>query len=152
MTRIPCGLILVCSLYAQGFDVASIKPVTHPVGPDYNNQVTLRPASFSAHNVTLKRLIVEAYAIQAPQLSGPKWLAQNEYDIEAKFEPARRTRLPAMLQQLLTERFHLATHRDTKEMIRSALDAARPGQRSWPSPNGGRPATSARSHRPRRRL
>src|SRR5262249_53581894 len=116
MKRVLCLSILACSAAAQSFDVASVKQSARPVGTDYNNQVTIGPAAFTAKNVTLGRLIVEAYGIQAPQLAGPKWLTQNEYDVEAKFDPAARGQLPAMLQQLLASRFHLATHRESRDM------------------------------------
>jgi uncharacterized protein (TIGR03435 family) len=105
-------------LQAQSFEVASVKPSLRAVGKDYNNQVTFSPAGFSAKNVTLKRLIGDAYSLQPPQVfGGPKWLDENEYDIEAKAgNPATKEQLRAMLQPLLAGRFHLQVHRETREM------------------------------------
>src|ERR1700734_1078543 len=67
---------------APAFDVASVKPVQHPVGPDYNNQLTYSPNGFTARNVTVKRLVAEAYGLQLSQVSGPGWIDQTEYDTE----------------------------------------------------------------------
>jgi uncharacterized protein (TIGR03435 family) len=112
------ALALAWVLQAQSFDVASVKPSVRTAGKDYNNQITIGTAGFSGKNVTLKRLIGEAYGLQAPQVfGGPKWLDENEYDIEAKAGgPATREQLRAMLQPLLADRFHLKVHRETKEM------------------------------------
>ena len=44
------------------FEVVSVKPVEHIVGLDYNNRLTYSPNGLTARNITLKRLIAEAYA------------------------------------------------------------------------------------------
>src|SRR5580658_6831971 len=99
--------LVIGALRAQGFDVASVKPSAKPVGPDYNNQITIGPSTFSGKNVTLKRLIVQAYGVTPPQVfAGPKWLDESEYDVEAKADRAvSRAQLRAMLQPLLAARF-----------------------------------------------
>src|SRR6478736_5314600 len=66
------------------FDVASVRPSQRVVGLDYNNQIAYSPTGITARNVTLKRLIAEAYHLQLNQISGPDWLGRDEYDIEAK--------------------------------------------------------------------
>lgn len=92
----------------QTFEVASVKPSEHPVGPDYNNQLRVSPSGFSARNTTLRRLISEAYRVQLLQVVGPAWLDQNEYDVEARFNgPAAADTLRPMLRALLADRFHL---------------------------------------------
>ena len=72
------------STTAPAFDVASVKPSQRLVGPDYNNQLTYSPTGIAARNVTLKRLLAEAYHLQQSQVTGPGWLDKNEYDIDAK--------------------------------------------------------------------
>src|ERR1700735_2221003 len=104
--------LLLCAgaVFAQSFDVASVKVSEKLVGPDYNNRVTLSPAGFSGRNVTLKRLVMEAYGLQPYQVvaGGPKWLDSVEYDVEAKAGgPVPGEQLRRMLQTLLTDRFHL---------------------------------------------
>ena len=100
------------------FEVASVKPSARLVGPDYGNRMSYLPTGFSAKNVTLKRLIAESYHVQPFQVAGgPKWLDSAEYDVEARAASAEtRENLRASLQALLTGRFHLALHRETKEM------------------------------------
>src|ERR1700722_17548122 len=72
-------------MHAQSFDVASVKASARAVGKDYNNQIAIGPSNFTGRNVTLQRLIVDAYGIDPPQVfGGPKWLDENEYDVEAK--------------------------------------------------------------------
>ena len=57
---------------------------------------------------------------------GPKWLTSDRFDIVAKAEEgASPTQLPSMLQALLTDRFKLAVHHETKELPIYALALAR---------------------------
>jgi uncharacterized protein (TIGR03435 family) len=102
---------------APAFEVASVRPSQHAVGPDYNNQITYSPAGITARNVTLKRLIAEAYRLQMNQIFGPSWLDRNEYDIEARAAGvASREQMAPMLQGLLTEPFNLTKHSEIREM------------------------------------
>jgi uncharacterized protein (TIGR03435 family) len=99
------------------FDVASVKPSQHQVGPDYNNQLTWSPAGLTARNATLQRLVAEAWHLQLKQVSGPPWIDRNEYDIEAKAAgPATSQQMAAMLQSLLATRFNLKQHTETRDM------------------------------------
>jgi uncharacterized protein (TIGR03435 family) len=99
------------------FDVASVRPSQHTVGPDYNNQFTYLPNGISGRNVTLKRLLAEAYHLQLNQISGPNWLGQSEYDVDAKTaDGVTRDQLDQMLRSLVAERFHLAEHSEMREM------------------------------------
>src|SRR5690349_6512843 len=63
------------------FDVASVKPSQKLVGPDYNNQFTFPPVGITGKNVTLKRLIAEAYQVQLTQVVGPRWLDRNDVTV-----------------------------------------------------------------------
>ena len=111
MKHTAAAWVLCAAGFAQtGFEVASVKPSAQTVGPDYNNHLTLGPASLSAGNVTLKRLIGEAYGLEPYQISGPAWIAVNEYQVEVQGIIDLE-----YLQLLLSERFGLATHRDSKE-------------------------------------
>ena len=118
MTRLILLASLAAAAHAQTFDVASVKPSAKPVGKDYNNQITIGPSTFSAKNITLQRLIVEAYNLEPPQVfAGPKWLDESEYEVEAKADRAvSRDDLHKMLQPLLASRFHLVIHHETREL------------------------------------
>jgi uncharacterized protein (TIGR03435 family) len=99
------------------FEVASAKPSEHLVGPDYNNQLTFTPAGLMARNATLRRLVAEAFRLQMNQVLGPSWLDQNEYEIEARTgSPATREQVLLMLRTLLTDRFSLKQHSETRNM------------------------------------
>jgi len=102
---------------ALTFDVASVKRSQTVLGPDANNRFTLAPAGITARNATLRRLIAEAYHLQLRQVLGPGWLDESEYDVEAKAagRVAEEERA-LMLQTLLSDRFRLKQHRETREL------------------------------------
>jgi len=136
-------------LRAQTFDVTSVKLSEKPVGKDYNNHITIGPSTFTAHNITLKRLIVEAYSIEPPQVfGGPKWLDETEYDVEAKAAQAvPRDELRKMLQPMLAARFHLSIHRETRELKIFELVVDKGGPKVQPVKDGeGTPAPLGSRH------
>jgi uncharacterized protein (TIGR03435 family) len=137
------SLILLCPTgLAQrtdsaAFDIASVKPSERRVGPDYNNRLAFSPAGFSARNVTLRRLISEAYGLQLRQVIGPDWLDQNEYDIEARADHAAgREQRDLMLRALLSERFDLKQHSESREMRVYELVTDRAGPKIHPVKDG----------------
>ncbi len=107
------------------FDVASVKPT----GADVSGSWYEFPPGgrFNVVNNTLKSMIEFAWDLQPFQISGgPPWLDSIHYDINAKSEIVpKMEEIGPMLQALLTERFHLAIHRDTKELPIYALVVAR---------------------------
>jgi uncharacterized protein (TIGR03435 family) len=71
-----------------------------------------------------------AYGLKPWQIQGPEWIAIERFDIIAKASVrAPAEQMKVMLQQLLTERFQLRTHRDKKEGPVMALVVARGGPR-----------------------
>jgi len=66
--------------------------------------------------MTPKQLIAIAYHFKEYQISGPDWIGEEHFDIEATIpEGASRDDVPAMLQSLLKDRFKLTTHTSTEE-------------------------------------
>jgi uncharacterized protein (TIGR03435 family) len=125
------------STTAPAFDVASVKPSPRLVGPDYNNQFTYTPTGITARNVTLKRMVAEAYHLQLNQVLGPSWLDNNEYDIEARAAGAgTKEQMSLMLRDLVAERFKLAQHSETREMRVYELVIDKSGPKIHPV-NGG---------------
>lgn len=115
------------------FEVASVRPSQHEVGPDYNNQIAVSPDRFRGRNVTLRRLVADAWQCQLDQVFGPPWLDHNEYDIEARLpEGASKEQIPLMLRSLLYERFHLKEHSDTRQMRVYELLVGQGGPRIHP--------------------
>lgn len=125
-----------CPVFAQSapqFEVASVKPSQQHVGPDYNNQFAFLPVGITARNVTLQRLLAEAFQLQLNQVLGPDWLERNEYDLQAQSAgPASKEQLALMLRNLLNERFHLKQHEESRNMRIYELVVAKGGLKIQP--------------------
>ena len=141
-TVFPAIFLVVTSLsHAQpapsGFEVASVRPSTREVGPDYNNKITRSPGEFSGRNVTLRRLIADAWQCQLKQVIGPLWLDRNEYDIQARLpEGTGSGQEAAMLWALLAERFGLRAHEETRRMQAYVLEVGGSGPKIQPAQPG----------------
>jgi len=125
------------------FEVASVRPSQHEVGPDYNNQITYSGDRFTGRNVTLKRLIAEALHCQINQVTGPAWIDRNEYDIEARLPTGTdHPQIALMLRTLLDARFQLKEHEESRDMRVYELTVARNGPKIQPVKAGAadRPA------------
>ena len=131
-----CAARLACS---QTFDVATIKP--HPQGADGRIRVMMSggpgssdPGRLNYENVSLKDVLTNAFNIRNYQLSGPVWLASERFDLTAKIPAgATKDQFRIMLQNLLTERFGMKVHRETKEMAAYVLVVAKNGPKLKPS-------------------
>ncbi|HUA92219.1 MAG TPA: TIGR03435 family protein [Terracidiphilus sp.] len=78
--------------------------------------------------MTPKQLLAIAYHVKEYQISGPDWLSDEHFDIEATLpDGTNRDDVPAMLQSLLKERFKLAAHKSTEEHKVLALVVAKGG-------------------------
>lgn len=119
------------------FDVASVRPSTRTVGPDYNNQIGWTAEGFTGKNVTLRRLIADAWKLQLDQVIGPPWLDRNEYDIEARAaDGATRDQKALMLQSLLADRFNLKQHSEMRSMRVYELTVGKDGPKIKPVGDG----------------
>ena len=105
------------------FDAASIKPANAPggrAGSAGGGYLQLAPARGTAlgRTVTTRRIILEAYHLTRFQLSGGwSWLDSDWFELDAKADgPADLAQLRVMLQTLLSERFKLLAHQETKEV------------------------------------
>jgi uncharacterized protein (TIGR03435 family) len=122
------------------FEVASVKPAG-PLDPaklmsgQQRLGVTLDAARVDMRSLSLGDLIRTAYQVKAYQISGPAWMETQRYDIVAKLpEGGKRGQIPAMLQTLLAERFHLLVHRSSSDVPAFALVVAKSGPRLKESP------------------
>ena len=114
-------LVLTGSSYGQpalpSFEVASVRSSPREVGPDYNNQIVYSPEEFRGRNVTLRRLVAEAWGCQLKQVVGPRWLDQNEYEVDARIPTGvSPNQITLMLRSLLADRFGLKQHSETQQM------------------------------------
>lgn len=129
------------------FEVASVRPSQREVGPDYNNQIAYSPDRFTARNVTLRRLIAEAWHCQINQIVGPPWLDHNEYDVEARLpEGTSHEQISLMLRGLLAERFHLKEHSETRQMRVYDLSVGKGGPKIQPVKPGDSTAAGPGLH------
>ncbi len=145
LRRVMPALVLVLAAYSQTFEVASVKPSAHAVGKDARGTVVVIGADrATARNISLKGIIVAAYDLQPFQVAGgPGWLDLDEFDLDARAgSPVSQAELRSMLQQLLKERFHLALHRDFKDMRVYALLIDKGGPKLHPTEGELRPTTS----------
>jgi uncharacterized protein (TIGR03435 family) len=120
-------------LYGQAsneFEVATIKPAPPQAGQRTHTRISTDTGTgkLTYANVNLKEAIGQAYKVQQNQISGPDWLETDRFDIVAKFPPqSEAEKVPLMLQALLSDRFKLTLHRETKELPVYALTVARNG-------------------------
>jgi uncharacterized protein (TIGR03435 family) len=147
LVRLSVIPILWAPAAQPSFEVASVRPSAHEVGPDYNNQISYSPDRFSARNVTLKRLIAEAWQCQINQVIGPPRLEHNEYDVDARTpDGTSRDQIALMLRTFLSERFHLEEHSEDREMRVYELTVGEGGPKIQPVQPGKASAQGSGFH------
>jgi uncharacterized protein (TIGR03435 family) len=134
--RIIVTLIVLAGIASAqpAFEVASVKADASETGVD---RIDISKGNVIIQNVSLRRLISMAYGIPDSRqylLSGPDWLESEHFDISAKYNPAiKDADVPPMLLSLLTERFKLATHRETRQISGYALVVGKNGSKLRPA-------------------
>jgi uncharacterized protein (TIGR03435 family) len=102
------------------FEVASVKPaINAPFGGGLPNSVPVAeilgfeggpgsktPGRIHYSGVTLKMILVRAYAMRPYQILGPGWMDTERYDIDAKY-PGETMDLPPILRQMVKTHFSL---------------------------------------------
>jgi uncharacterized protein (TIGR03435 family) len=138
-------------LYGQTFEVASVKVAPPPEGGGMRVGTSGGPGSkdpgrWSCLNMSLSNLISNAFDVPFYQLTGPDWMNQQRFNIEAKVpQGATRDDLKKMIENLLLERFGLQYHREPKDMTGFELVVAKGGPKlkeTGPPPEGGAPEWS----------
>jgi uncharacterized protein (TIGR03435 family) len=108
------------------FEVASVRPVKSNMKD--RKGMTIDPGRLTYINVSLQDCIQAAYGVRPYQVSGPAWIDSEHYEITAKAADATpRPELMRMLQTLLSDRFQLKLHHETKELSVYALVVAKNG-------------------------
>lgn len=117
------------------FDVISVKPNhsdLHGISLGYT------PDGLRATNIPILFLIKEAFALNDDQLFGiPDWVHSEKYDIDAKVGeadvPSMHTlthdQRRQMILEILTERFKLTYHRETRILPEYSLVIAKGGSK-----------------------
>jgi uncharacterized protein (TIGR03435 family) len=130
MMRTLFWLLAGLSVQTTNFEVASIRPSS--AAPGAGTSVNLfEGGRIRITNEPAKLLIRFAFRLQDAQIiGGPNWLDQDRFDIEAKTGRSQKPtaeEFEPMFQALLTDRFGLQFHRETKELTVGALVVAKGG-------------------------
>jgi uncharacterized protein (TIGR03435 family) len=131
--RIVLLAFMAMALRAQSpaFEVASVK--MHPAGDNGIVFPDLKDGTFTARNVSMRMLLRAAYELGESRITGPDWLDSDRYDLLARApQGVPDSELMPMLQALLKDRFHLAVHREMKEMPVFDMVVAKGGLKIWP--------------------
>ena len=121
----PLGALAADS--KKSFEVASVKPSTPiSIGDMHNFRILTGPrfgpgtedaTRWVCDNCSLGMLLASAYDLKRFQITGPKWIDSEKFDIAARVAPgATREDLRAMQQNLLADRFGLKARLEKKEM------------------------------------
>jgi uncharacterized protein (TIGR03435 family) len=143
MIRSPLALGVFASLVLASdapstFEVASIRP-----SQEGRETFDLRPGSITMRNVRLTGAIQWAYNVLDVQVSGPDWLNTTRFDIIAKAgAEAKEPEMKKMMQALLSDRFKLELHRQTKEVTAMVLTVAKGGHKMKEVEQEGSPSFS----------
>src|SRR3569623_1391170 len=145
-TPVVCAVAFLTTaglVFAQQFDAAAIHasaglPSIHmPMLDSSMRGGQLRQGRYEVRSATLVDLIATAYRVDRDRIDGgPPWMNTDIFDVIAK-APAATTpdSLRLMLQGLLTERFGLQVHPDTRPRPGLALTAG--SRLQLKSANGG---------------
>jgi Protein of unknown function (DUF3738) len=111
---------------ALTFEVASVKrnnmSESGRQGALFQENINTTQGGVTLRNVTLNSCIKFAFVLQDPQISGPDWITIERYDIVAKSSgPTSEEHLRLMLKALLSERFKLVVHSETRSLSVIAL-------------------------------
>jgi bla regulator protein blaR1 len=124
------------------FEIASIKPDKQEMGRlmMFTIKDPANDGRFYAEGPTLRMLLRIAYGVQDSQIvGGPSWMDTERFDIQAKADDAVNDQLKKlsedqglalkhrMLQALLTDRFKLTIHNETRDLPVYALVVAKNG-------------------------
>jgi uncharacterized protein (TIGR03435 family) len=140
--------IAAMAMPAQEFDVASVKPAAPPAGRGIfvgirGGPGTQDPNRISYVNESLRNLLSEAYSVRLFQVFGPAWIDTERFDIVATLPPnSTREQSRAMLQKLITDRFHAAIHREQREFPVFDLTIAKSGAKLTPAAATDKPGAS----------
>jgi uncharacterized protein (TIGR03435 family) len=123
------------------FEVVSVRP-EDPDGMAHMVKMSFSEDGYQAANATVAMLIKDAYGIGDKQIVGaPDWARSVRFEIDARIDSATVEQLgktdaagqklahQKMLQSLLTDRFMLTVHRESKELPIYTLVVAKNGSK-----------------------
>jgi uncharacterized protein (TIGR03435 family) len=139
------GLIVFACFQSYGqtadktltFDAASVKPAALPT-PDGRGRIMMQgpsggpgtkdPGRIHYPYSSLRNLLMTAYDVKAFQIQGPQWLDTERFEVNATMPPdTTKEQFGVMLRNLLTERFKMTVHKESKELPMYSLVVAKNG-------------------------
>jgi len=131
LALIAAGATLACLAQTAPpaqFEVASIRPAPPPVPGQVSLGLRIDGSQVSLRQFALRDELAVAFNLKQYQISGPDWLATAKFDIVAKLpDGAPRDQVRAMLEALLTDRFQIKAHHESKDFPVYALVVAKGG-------------------------
>lgn len=133
------------------FEVASLRPhvFNSDPGSESSNTTTSPGGRFTGHNVTVRKLIRNAFMVDDFQIFGaPGWIDTESYDIEAKTVGGveiTRDNISQLMKSLLESRFQFQYHRETRETTEYALEVGKSGSILKPDTSDTKPSISTNS-------
>lgn len=118
MVKIVCCLIFaIGTAYTQQFEAASVRLHTDATPSTGRSGIEETPGLIRIVNLSLRSVIASAFGVPGDRISGPSWLSDEAVDITAK-PPAgySHEQLQPLLRNLLSDRFKLAVHHESKEV------------------------------------
>jgi len=142
----------VCLAQQPAFDAVSVKAVNlanHPAFGNSGGPGTKDPGRVHFCCVSMVSLLMRAYDLQIDRIFGPSWITDNMgpnlYQVDATMPPdTTKAQFQSMMRTLLTERFHLEVHHETRNFPGYDLMVAKGGPKlkaSTPDPNAIIPDT-----------
>ena len=102
----------------------SAKWVEFSIGPASGVSASINPTMIRSDGLTLKAALATAFDIPAVRIIGPNWLGQTRYSITAVVGLDDQESFRPLLQQELTHRLTLQTHREMRPFEVLVLSAA----------------------------
>jgi uncharacterized protein (TIGR03435 family) len=120
------------------FEAASVKaagsqPIPSPTANGKKStgvKVSEDPGRITYQNTTLLPVLMRAYQVKRRQINGPAWLDNERYDIVATIpKDTPKEQIPAMLRNLLGERFKMIAHLENRQEKTYVLVVGKNGPR-----------------------
>lgn len=117
------------------FDVISVKTNNSAA---HQQMMNFTPDGIRVTNIPIEFILLDAFGVNEDQIiNAPGWAKSVAYDIEAKVAPEdvpalknfNREQRFAMMLNILTDRFKLAYHRETRTLPEYALVVAKSGSK-----------------------
>jgi uncharacterized protein (TIGR03435 family) len=116
------------------FEVASVRPSPATDTPTAALGLRITSSQVRIASLLMKDYLAIAFNVSPKQIVGPDWIDEARFDVNATIPAGvSRDEFPAMLQELLRERFQMKVHREQREFPVYALTIARNGRKLTPS-------------------